>query len=67
MIQEIIAYLIIIAAFGIFIYRILQFFNLTSKKADKCGGCSTGCSLKELHVVNNKVKFDKKELYRFYQ
>ncbi|OFX52366.1 MAG: hypothetical protein A2066_00310 [Bacteroidetes bacterium GWB2_41_8] len=66
MIQDIIAYLIIVSAFGILTYRILQFFNLTRKKADKCGGCSTGCSLKELHVVN-KAKFDKKELYRFYQ
>lgn len=67
MIQNIIAYLIIVSAFGMLTYRILQFFNLTSKKADKCGGCSTGCSLKELHGANNKVKFDKKELYRFYQ
>lgn len=66
MIQDIITYLIIVSAFGILTYRILQFFNLTRKKADKCGGCSTGCSLKELHVVN-KAKFDKKELYRFYQ
>lgn len=65
MIQDIIAYLIVGAAFGILIYRILQFFNLTGTKQSKCGGCTTGCSLKELHVVN-KAKFDKKDQYRFY-
>lgn len=65
MVQNIIAYLIISLAFGIFGYRILQFFNLTQKKASKCGGCTSGCSLKELHVVN-KAKFDKIDQYRFY-
>lgn len=65
MVQDIIAYLIIGSAFGILIYRILQFFNLTKKKPAKCGGCTSGCSLKELHVVN-KVKFDMKDQYRYY-
>jgi hypothetical protein len=65
MVQDIIAYLIIGAAFGILAYRILQFFNLTKRKPAKCGGCATGCSLKELHVVN-KAKFNKKDQYRFY-
>jgi hypothetical protein len=65
MIQDIIAYIIIIAAFGILLYRILQFFNLTKKKPAKCGNCATSCSLKELHIVN-KDKFDNKDQYRFY-
>lgn len=65
MIQEIIAYIVIWTAFGILAYRILQFFNLTKKKPAKCGGCATGCSLKETHVVN-KPKFNKNDQYRFY-
>ena len=65
MVQDIIAYIIIAAAFGVLGFRILQFFNLTKKKASKCGGCSTGCSLKELHVAN-KPKFNKNDQYSFY-
>lgn len=65
MIQDIIAYLIISAAFGILVFRILQFFNLTKKKPTKCVGCESGCSLKEMHVVN-KIKYDKNDQYRFY-
>ncbi len=65
MVQDIIAYIIIIIAFGVLVYRILQFFNLTKKKASKCGGCTTGCSLKELHIAN-KAKFNKNDLYSFY-
>lgn len=50
MIQEIIAYSIITLAFSSFIYQILRFFNLTGKKQIKsstCGGCTSGCELKE--------------------
>ncbi len=65
MVQVIITYIIILAAFGMLIYRILQFFNLTKKKTAKCSGCTTGCSLKELHVVN-KAKFDTKDQYSLY-
>ena len=65
MVQDIIAYLIISAAFGLLLYRVLQFFNLTKKKPAKCGGCASGCSLKELHVVNI-AKFDKDDQYRIY-
>jgi hypothetical protein len=52
MIQDIIAYLIISAAFGALTLNILQFFNLTDKKSansSKCGGCSGGCEMKEIH------------------
>lgn len=65
MVQDIIAYLTIAAAFGVLIYRILQFFNLTGTKQAKCGGCTTGCSLKELHVAS-KPKFDRNDQYRLY-
>ncbi len=65
MFQDIIAYIIVIAAFGVLVYRILQFFNVTKKKASKCGGCTTGCSLKELHIAN-KTKFNKNDQYSFY-
>lgn len=68
MIQEIIAYLIIAIAFGILVLNILRFFNLVGKKAanaSKCGGCSTGCEMKELHQIS-KSKTIKYDQYRFY-
>jgi len=68
MIQEIIAYLIIIAAFGVFIYNILSFFNFSGRKTEKsgnCTGCTTGCEMKELHLIN-KPKFSKQDQYKFY-
>jgi hypothetical protein len=68
MIQEIIAYLIIIASFGAFIYNILSFFNMVGKKSTKsgnCAGCTSGCEIKELHVMN-KPKFSKHNKYQFY-
>lgn len=64
MVQDIIAYIIITAAFAILLYRILQFFNLTEKKPSKCGGCATGCSLHELHIVT-KSKYNKADQYRY--
>ena len=68
MIQEYIAYLIITIAFGIFIYKILLFFNLVGKKSVKtgnCSGCSTGCEMKEFHLMN-KPKFEKHNQYKLY-
>ena len=65
MVQDIIAYIIITAAFAILLYRILQFFNLTKKKSNKCVGCATGCSLQELHIVS-KSKFNKANQYLYY-
>jgi hypothetical protein len=68
MLQEIIAYLIIIMAFGFLLFNILKFFNLAGKKivsSSKCGGCSSGCEMKELHqiVKRNSVKTDQ---YKYY-
>jgi len=68
MIQELIAYLIIIIAFGMFAYNILSFFNLAVKKNVKsgsCAGCTSGCEMKELHVTN-KPKYTKHNKYQFY-
>ncbi len=68
MIQDYIAYLIILIAFGIFIHKILHFFNLVGKKSDKagnCAGCSTGCEMKELHLMN-KPRFVKNDQYKLY-
>lgn len=65
MIQEIITYAIITTASGVLLLRILQFFNFTKTKSDKCGSCSTGCAAKELHVFK-KVRFNKKDPYRIY-
>lgn len=68
MIQEIIAYLIIAIAFGILTLNILRFFNVVGKKhanSSKCGGCSSGCEMKEIHL-SGKNKFVKSDQYRFY-
>lgn len=68
MVQEIIAYLIISTAFGIFILNTLRFFNVIGKKSSrssKCGACSSGCEVKELHQFS-KPKFAKHDLYKFY-
>jgi hypothetical protein len=54
--------------FGIFIRKILLFFNLAGKKkadSSKCGGCSGGCEMKEIHLMN-KGKFTKHDQYRLY-
>ena len=68
MVQEIIAYLIIAFAFGVLILNTLRFFNLIGKKnvsSSKCGGCTSGCEMKELHIMNKNrpVKHDQ---YKFY-
>ncbi len=68
MIQDYIAYLIILIAFGIFIHKILLFFNLVGHKSEKsgnCAGCSTGCEMKELHLMN-KPRFAKNDQYKLY-
>jgi hypothetical protein len=68
MIQDYIAYLIIVIALVIFIHKILLFFNLRSKKSAKsgnCSGCTTGCEMKELHLMN-KPKFEKQDQYKLY-
>jgi hypothetical protein len=68
MIQDIIAYLILLVTFGIFIRKILLFFNLAGKKkvdSSKCGGCASGCEMKEMHLMN-KVKITKYDQYRLY-
>jgi len=68
MIQEIIAYLIIAIAFGILALNILRFFNLVGKKnvnSSKCGGCSTGCEMKEIHLAS-KSRLVKHDQYKFY-
>ena len=55
MIQEIITYLILTAAFGMTalkLFRLLLSFKKKkqeeAKTAGKCGSCSTGCALKDL-------------------
>jgi hypothetical protein len=68
MIQNYFAYLIILAAFGIFVNKILRFFNVIGKKSvDKwnCAGCSSGCEMKEIHLIN-KPKISRKDQYKFY-
>lgn len=68
MTQEVIAYLIIAIAFGILAINILRFFGLVGKKTanpSKCGGCSTGCEMKGLHLVGKK-KLLKHDQYKFY-
>ena len=63
MLQNIIAYLIIFLALSNLIYKILRFFNLTGKQSinsSKCGGCTSGCEMKEIHLLrkNNSIKND---------
>lgn len=61
MIQNIIAYLIISIAFGTLILNILRFFNIGRKKSansSKCGGCSAGCEMKELHQFKKQKNYD---------
>lgn len=65
MFQEITTYAIIATASGFLLFRILQFFNLTKSKQDKCGSCTTGCAAKELHVFK-KAKFSKRDPYKIY-
>jgi len=49
---DFIAYLIVSIALGALILNILRFFNIVGKKhpnSSKCGGCTTGCEMEELH------------------
>jgi len=51
MIQEIITYLIIVLAFGAFLFKVFQFFGMTGKKEQdfsECMGCSGNCRKKEI-------------------
>jgi len=68
MIQDCIAFLIIAAAFGTFIYRIISFFNLLGRKTVKsgnCAGCASGCEMKDSHAIMKK-KSTKRDPYQFY-
>lgn len=69
MIQEILTYIIVAIAFVVAAYRILQSFNLIGRKksdAAKCGSCSGGCEIKEMHAMNRQkpVKHNKYQFYR---
>jgi len=51
MIQEIITYMILALAFGSFLFKIFQFFGMSSKKKQnlsECMGCSGNCRKKEI-------------------
>jgi len=49
MVQEILTYIIILSAFVITIYRVMQFF-ISKKDKNECSGCIGGqCSLKHIH------------------
>ena len=67
MVQEIVAWLIISIAFGILILKILRFFNLVGKKkvnSSQCGGCSSGCEMKEIHKLEkHKLNYDQYRIY----
>jgi len=65
MIQEIIAYLIVAAAFGKCIHSIWSFFKAKNQvKPSACSGCSTGCETKELRLMPKR--FPKNDLYKYY-
>jgi len=52
MMLDFIAYLIVSIALGALILNILRFFNIVGKKhasSSKCGGCTTGWGIEELH------------------
>lgn len=69
MIQEIITYIIITAAFGTVFLNALKFFGILRKKkkhASACGSCSGACEVKELHIAS-KTNFRKQGLYQFYR
>lgn len=48
--QEVLTYLIIIAAVSVAVYKIYKALPFQNKKATsgKCGSCATGCALKDL-------------------
>lgn len=68
MIQDLIAYIIILGAFGVLIHNVLHFFNVVGKKKKNtggCGSCSSMCDLKEFHQLS-KGKLSQRDQYRFY-
>ena len=57
MVQEIITYVIVFSAIGAAFFRffklIIRLANAKPKAASgKCGGCSSGCAMHDLQVVN---------------
>jgi hypothetical protein len=57
MVQDIIAYLIILLALSSLVYRLLRFFNLAGKKQvniSKCGNCTSDCKLNEFSQMKGK-------------
>jgi len=58
MMLDFIAYLIILTAIGALILNILRFFKIVGGKranSPKCGSCTTGCEVKEIHqMLKNK-------------
>ena len=67
MIFDVIAYIIILTALGALIINMLRFFNLFVKKqanVSKCGGCSSGCGIKEISLL--KQPKSARNLYKFY-
>jgi len=68
MVQDYIAYLIIVVAFAAFAHKILSFFNLIGKKTAKsgnCAGCTSGCEMKNTSILI-KNKSEKRNQYQFY-
>jgi hypothetical protein len=66
MAQEVIAYLIIVFAFGLLGLNILRFFNIIKKNdssSAQCKHCSTRCELKDVQKINKRGKYNQ---YRFY-
>jgi hypothetical protein len=68
MVQDIVAYLIILAAISFFVYNILLFFGLVRKKSDnksKCIGCSSSCEIKEIRQLgaNRLIRFGQFKFY----
>ena len=61
MMLDFIAYLIVSIALGALILNILRFFNIVGKSHannPKCGGCTTGCGMEELHYLRKKKQTD---------
>ncbi len=68
MIFDVIAYIIVLTALGALIRNMLRFFNLLVKKqtnVSKCGGCSSGCDIKEISSLKQH-KPAHRDQYKFY-
>lgn len=50
--QEVLTYIVILAAVSVAVYKIYLAIPFKTKKTSpgKCGSCSTGCALKNLNV-----------------